>query len=246
MLRTYVVGRLWLGDVGQDSWEEINIVRKGRNYGWPRMEGNECYSPSTCDTTGLNVVAPLYVYPHDGSASVTGGFVYRGPSMPSLAGKYIYADYITGEMWALAWDGVNPPINSFLTTVPNVPSFDVDATGELFIASFGGDILRLFNSATPVRDEQPAAVLRIGPNPFEAGTTIAYSLAGPARVRTDVFDVAGRRVTTLLDRVAAPGAGSVTWTPRGRDGNRLPSGVYFVRFSLNGRALETHRVTLLQ
>lgn len=240
-------GRLWLGDVGQNNWEEIDIILKGRNYGWPRMEGNECFSPSTCDTTGLNLVAPLFVYSHNGgSASITGGFVYRGPSMPSLVGKYIYADYITGAVWALAWDGINLPVNSFLTTLPGIPSFGTDRTGELFIASFGGDIYRLFASATPVGREQPPTVLRIGPNPFQGGTTISYSLANAARVRIDVFDVAGRRVATLLDRTAPAGSGDVRWSARAADGSRLRSGVYFVRLSVNDHVLETRRVTLLQ
>jgi glucose/arabinose dehydrogenase len=98
---------LWLGDVGEAVWEEVNIVQKGRNFGWMVMEGYDCYPDSTiCDTTGTNNVLPIYTYPHGSEfgESITGGHVYRGPTAPSLWGKYVYADYPTGTMWALSYD----------------------------------------------------------------------------------------------------------------------------------------------
>jgi len=240
-------GRLWLGDVGEDSWEEINIVRKGRNYGWPRMEGNDCFSPSACDTAGLNIVPPLYTYPHIGSASITGGFVYRGPTIPSLVGKYIYADYITGDLSALSWDGVNPPTNTLLTSVDNISSFGVDKSGELFMASFDGHIYRLFATPTSV-PTPPVSISTItaAPNPFASSTHIAFTAPVSTRVSLDVFDVAGRRVAVLVSDQIARGPGAVEWNGRDSGGHRLGSGVYFVRLSLNGSAVETQRVTLLK
>lgn len=240
-------GNIWLGDVGQNTWEEINIVRSGRNYGWPRMEGNDCFQPSPCDTAGLNLVLPLFVYPHQGSASITGGFVYRGPTMPSLVGKYIYADYITGEIWALSWDGVNPPTNESLVSLGNVPSFGVDKDGELFMASFDGDIYRLFATATGV--ESPAIsrrYLTAGPNPFNERITLAFSLEASSRATLEVFDVSGRRVAVVMDREVASGRTAVDWKGIHRAGEPLASGVYFVRLSLNGNAVETRRVTLVK
>lgn len=240
-------GRLWLGDVGEDSWEEVNIIHKGRNYGWSRMEGNECFFPATCDTAGLNIVLPLFTYPHDGSNSITGGFVYRGATIQSLVGKYIYADFITGDMWALSWDGVNPPTNTFLTHVDNVPSFGVDKSGELFIPSFDGNIYRLF--ATPTGVETPAAsggALSMSPNPFRASTAISFAIAGSAPVQLEVFDVAGRRVTTLIDDVAPRGEHTTRWNGHDQGGRQLASGIYFVRLSVNGSVVETRRVTLLK
>jgi glucose/arabinose dehydrogenase len=239
-------GRLWLGDVGDNQWEEINIVRKGRNYGWPRMEGNECFQPSTCDTSGLNVVLPLWVYEHNGSASVTGGFVYRGATIPSLVGKYIYADFITGEMWALTWDGVNPPTNAFLTNLNSVPSFGIDKNNELFIASFDGNIYRLFATPTTVETSPARGALSIGPNPFHATTTIAFSMPAPGRVALEVFDVSGRRVTTLMEGAAPRGPNTMLWNGRDANGKALVSGVYFLRLSVDGEAVETRRVTLLK
>ena len=239
-------GRIWLGDVGENSWEEINIIRKGRNYGWPRMEGNECFSPSTCDTTGLNIVLPLYVYEHFGSASITGGFVYRGPSNPSLVGKYIYADYVTGEVSALTWNGVNPPTNALLTVEPGIPSFGVDKNGELFIASFDGNIYRLFATATAVDTPALAGALKIGPNPFGTSTHVAVSLMAPARVDLSVYDVAGRRVATLMKNQASRGLHSTVWNGRDESGRTLASGVYFVRLNLNGQTVETRRITMIK
>jgi glucose/arabinose dehydrogenase len=240
-------GRLWLGDVGQDTWEEVNLVKKGRNYGWPRMEGNDCFDPSTCDTAGLKIVLPLFVYPHNGgSASITGGFVYRGPSMPDLVGKYIYADFITDEISALSYDGVNPPVHSSLTSLFNVPSFGVDKDGELFMASFDGSIYRLFATPTTVQTPLAARALRIGPNPFQTATHISVNLSAPAQVEISVFDVAGRRVTTIMNAPAEKGMHTTNWSGRDGNGNPMGSGVYFVRLSLNGNATETRRVTLLK
>jgi glucose/arabinose dehydrogenase len=241
-------GRLWLGDVGQDTWEEINIVRKGRNYGWPRMEGNDCFDPDTCDTTGLNIVLPLLAYPHDGSNSITGGFVYRGATIPSLVGKYIYADFITGDMWALAWDGVNPPTNTFLANQSNIPSFGVDKDGELFIPSFDGRIYRLFATPTSVSTPAPApgSLGAIRPNPFQSNATIEFSLSARARVTLEVFDVAGRRVTTLVDEMADAGAHTATWNDRDANGRSQPSGVYFCRLMVGGEPADARRIILLK
>jgi glucose/arabinose dehydrogenase len=238
-------GRLWLADVGQDNWEEINIVRKGRNYGWPRMEGNACFSPQPCDTSGLNVVPPLFAYPHEGSASVTGGFVYRGSRIPSLVGDYIYADFITGEIWALSWNGINPPSNAFLTTLHSIPSFGIDKDGEVFMASFGGDIYELFLTATSVPTPAASTTLAVAPNPFQTHTTISFSSPPSAGVTLDVFDVAGRRVTTL-DIARTGTAGEVRWDGRDETGRPLGSGVYFVRLSVDGNAVATRRVTLIK
>ncbi|HKW15773.1 MAG TPA: PQQ-dependent sugar dehydrogenase [Candidatus Krumholzibacteria bacterium] len=241
-------GRLWLGDVGENSWEEIDIIRKGRNYGWPRMEGNDCFSPSTCDTTGLSIVLPLYEYSHDGGGgAITGGFVYRGPSIPSLFGKYIYADYITGDLSALSWDGVNPPTNTLLENVSSVPSFGVDKDNELFMVSFDGTIYRLF--ATPTTTPTPGAsrsAITASPNPFASSTHIEFTAPASARVALDVFDVAGHRVAVLANENVAGGAGAVEWSGRDTTGQPLRSGVYFLRLSVNGKTAQTHRVTLVR
>lgn len=134
---------LWVGDVGQNAWEEIHIVEKGLNYGWDIIEGSNCYEPaSDCDKTGLEL--PVYEYSHNsGDHSITGGYVYRGPSMPELEGLYVYADFISGRIWALDPSNLNDPGNTLLHQADfNVSSFGIDQNNELYICGFDGKIYR--------------------------------------------------------------------------------------------------------
>jgi len=92
-------GKLFCADVGQDKWEEIDLIQKGKNYGWKIMEGNHCYDPATgCNTKGLE--GPIAEYDHKEGISVTGGYVYRGKKFPALNGKYIFGDW-SGKMYYL-------------------------------------------------------------------------------------------------------------------------------------------------
>lgn len=142
-------GRLWAGDVGQSTIEEVDIIEKGKNYGWKIMEGSSCYSPSSgCDQTGLEL--PVWEYTHSTGFSITGGYVYRGSQPTALAGAYIYADYVTGKIWALYYDAMNPAENILLfDTDLNISSFGVDGGGELYICSFDGKIYRLKRIVKP-------------------------------------------------------------------------------------------------
>ncbi|HEX6942231.1 MAG TPA: PQQ-dependent sugar dehydrogenase [Gemmatimonadaceae bacterium] len=241
-------GRMWVGDVGDDDWEEIDIVKKGRNYGWPRLEGNMCFYPAVCDTVGLNLVAPLFVYPHAPLGSVTGGFVYRGSANPAWVGKYIYGDFMTEQVYALTWDGVNPPTNQALKTLFRFASFGVDKDGEFFMPSFnGGGIYRLFYSTTGVDTPAlPGALISVSPNPFQSSTAIAFTMPGEAHVTLEIFDIAGRRVATLIDRRMGSGAQSVRWDGRGDGGAMQPSGVYVGRLAVDGRSVATQRMVFLK
>lgn len=150
----FPTGRLWAGDVGQGSYEEIDIIENGKNYGWNKMEGFNCYG--TCDTTGKGFTRPVWEYTHSattGGLSVTGGYVYRGASLPGLYGKYIYADYQYGSVWALNYDGVNPATNVLLHDTTNnsffMSSFGVDQNNELFVFRYGntiGEIFKIVNT----------------------------------------------------------------------------------------------------
>ncbi|PRY07377.1 glucose/arabinose dehydrogenase [Pontibacter ummariensis] len=139
-------GRLWAADVGQNKLEEIDIIEKGGNYGWRIMEGSDCYNPSSnCDQTGL--IQPVHEYTHADGVSVTGGFVYRGKAIPELQGKYIYADYASGKVWALTLneDGTKAANTLLLTTGFPVSSFGQDQHNELLLLRYGrgGKIYRL-------------------------------------------------------------------------------------------------------
>lgn len=136
-------GRLWTGDVGQNAWEEIDIIEKGGNYGWNTMEGNHCYDPKTgCDRAGLK--GPIHEYDRNAGISITGGFVYRGPSLKSLVGKYIYADFATRRVWALEHKDLSRPVNTLLFEAAfNISSFGVDQNQELYLCGFDGKIHKL-------------------------------------------------------------------------------------------------------
>lgn len=102
-------GRLWAADVGEGNLEEIDIVQKADNYGWPMMEGMSCVE--SCKTTGL--ASPIWQYSHDLGCSVTGGYVVQS-APPSLMGKYVFADFCSGNVWALAFDGVSERLATLL------------------------------------------------------------------------------------------------------------------------------------
>ncbi|MDQ6843041.1 MAG: PQQ-dependent sugar dehydrogenase [Bacteroidota bacterium] len=128
-------GQLFAGDVGQDLWEEVDIIRKGANYGWRLMEGTHCYNPATnCDTTGIT--PPITEYSHQVGVSVIGGYVYNGQQIPALKGKYIFADWI-GKVFYLQQDGTGWTRGTVL--LQNMPEnkritgFGEDTEGELYI-----------------------------------------------------------------------------------------------------------------
>ena len=128
-------GNLWAADVGQNEWEELNIIEKGKNYGWRIMEGKHCYNPEDdCDTKGL--VLPIWEYGHNemGGYSITGGFVYNGKSAPGLSNKYVYADYVNGKIWTFAL--VNGKVNNKLLADTDylISTFGTDENDELYFA----------------------------------------------------------------------------------------------------------------
>ncbi|WP_345244545.1 PQQ-dependent sugar dehydrogenase [Nibrella saemangeumensis] len=138
-------GRLWAGDVGQNELEEIDIIEKGGNYGWRLTEGRDCYNPkNNCDQG--NLVGPVWQYPHEnGNVSVTGGVVYRGKAQPDLQNKYIYADYASGRVWALTYNGTKATDNQVLVNrAGTISAFGEDANGEMYLLDHGsGRVLKL-------------------------------------------------------------------------------------------------------
>jgi glucose/arabinose dehydrogenase len=137
-------GALWLADVGQNKWEEIDLIVRGGNYGWNRREGAHCFKSRTCSSEGL--IDPVVEYGHNEGCSVTGGHVYRGRSLPALAGAYLYADYCSGKIWGLvprSGGGYASP-RTLLETAFRIASFGEDANGELYVLDHqGGRVYRL-------------------------------------------------------------------------------------------------------
>ncbi|MFB9277462.1 PQQ-dependent sugar dehydrogenase [Cohnella cellulosilytica] len=136
-------GRLWAADVGQNRFEEINLIERGGNYGWRLMEGTECFNPKNgCQQEDL--IDPLFVYGRDDGISVTGGYVYRGNELSDLTGWYVYADYGMGTIWALREreDGTAEH-RTLLRSEENITSFGLDAEGELYLCTGDGKVLRM-------------------------------------------------------------------------------------------------------
>jgi len=154
-------GDLWVGDVGQGAWEEIDRVDPGFNYGWNIMEGNHCYDAGSCDTTGL--VLPVAEYGHDVGISVTGGYVYRGGAMPDLLGDYVFGDFGTGRIWRIVdADQGGTQVELLISSGLNISSFGQDDHGEVYVVSYAdGCIYRLANN-DEVFAEAPARLSDTG------------------------------------------------------------------------------------
>lgn len=123
-------GNLFCGDVGQNEWEEVNLIEKGKNYGWRIMEGNHCYEPPVnCNHSGL--VMPIAEYDHAEGKSITGGYVYRGSASADMNGKYVFADW-TGKFFMLSVGAASVAWDRYLLTLKNF-------SGEFYVNSFGED-----------------------------------------------------------------------------------------------------------
>ena len=137
-------GLLWVGDVGQNKFEEIDIVEKGGNYGWNVLEGFHCHPDSTSSCDSEEFEAPIIEYDRDEGCSVTGGYVYRGSIFNFLYGSYIYGDFCSGLIWALNYDGTKiVDVTILVDSDLIISSFGEDEEGELYILSFDNKIYRL-------------------------------------------------------------------------------------------------------
>ncbi len=129
-------GKLWAADVGQNFWEEIDIITKGGNYGWNLRESKHEFAPNST-SRGPGMIDPIWEYDHDSGKSITGGHVYRGKKLPELAGHYLYADYVSGRLWALKYDESKKSVVANRTIPYNgsalpVISFGEDEAGEVY------------------------------------------------------------------------------------------------------------------
>lgn len=248
-----LTGRLWVGDVGQDSWEEVDIVEPGKNYGWRIMEGSHCYNPASgCDTTGLRF--PIIDYSHAYGIAITGGYVYRGTARPDLVGAYIYGDYGSGRVWMLtAPDGVLLS-DTLLFQLPfSISSFGTDENSELYFVSYSGSSTDKIYRFAP----QPAVGVGKGPganspsgyelsynypNPFNPTTDIQFTIPVGTNYHTSlrVYDIFGREIAVLVNGRQSAGVHTVTF-----DASNLASGVYFYRLS-TGTFTQTRKMIMVK
>jgi glucose/arabinose dehydrogenase len=143
-------GDLWAGDVGQDTWEEIDIIRRGGNYGWNLREAMHPFGPSGSPPRP-NLIEPIWEYHHNVGKSITGGHVYRGRDVPELEGAYLYADYVTGQIWALWYDMNKQQVTANREILPKgtpVMSFGEDDEGEVYFVTQEGGIYKFASPRT--------------------------------------------------------------------------------------------------
>ncbi len=160
-------GELWTGDVGQDAVEEVNIVRRGANYGWNVMEGSSCFRAASCEASGME--APVTEYDHRLGCSVTGGYVYRGERLPELQGVYLYADFCTGFIWGLRHDGERVTEEGQIAEAPfQIASFGEDEAGEVYILGFDGGV---YTFAPPPGQAPSPLTPTLMPTPTSAPTS---------------------------------------------------------------------------
>jgi len=229
-----VTNFLYCADVGQNSWEEIDILQKGKNYGWRCYEGNHSYNPANCGNSSMYTM-PIKEYPHSDGQSITGGYVYRGTTITELLGAYIYADYVNGRIWFLRYNGSVVTEEGLLLDSPyNISSFGEDEQKELYLCAFNGRIYK-FQSPTGIKEERANELLKNSfslsqnfPNPFNPKTTIHVSLSSPSVVSLNVYDILGKEIASLLNNENKDaGKFKVEF-----DATTVPNGIYFYRLSV--------------
>jgi hypothetical protein len=138
---------VYIGDVGHESLEEVDVVALdgggGTNFGWLRMEGTECFQAG-CDPEAEHLTLPVYEYPHAEGCSITAGRVYRGAAIPEMTGRFFFSDWCTGWIRSLRLEGATAvDVQQHLDQVGQVNGFGEDASGELYVLTWAGELLRL-------------------------------------------------------------------------------------------------------
>jgi uncharacterized repeat protein (TIGR03806 family) len=157
-------GQLWVGDVGESAWEELDIVELGGNYGWHCREGKHAFDNTGCPANGF--IDPILEYPHDASGDlvIIGGVVYRGNALPALRGRYIFGDFSSGRIWALKDDGAGGYTQEELINTPDgISRFALGNDGELYYAeNSGGHLRKIIPAGAPVPDTIPSTLTASG------------------------------------------------------------------------------------
>jgi hypothetical protein len=249
------MGDMFIADVGQSQWEEVNFQPAdstgGENYGWRLMEGNHCFNPSAnCNDGSLTL--PVTEYSHSlGKCSVTGGYRYRGSANPELAGIYFFADFCTGQIWGMEDDGFGGWIVAeLLDTAFAISTFGEDESGELYFAHLSPDgaIYRIKSVAplSTISLQSPANESILSSPPIftwlaDGGTNNTYavdfapSLAGPVfstreNLNLTINDPSWTMPVLVWDFI--PSGSFIFWRVRGADLDEVPpvvvtSGIIF-------------------
>lgn len=232
-----MTGDMWIGDVGQGNLEEIDFQAAastgGENYGWRCYEGTVPYNTNDCGAS-TDYTFPIHAYESNLpiGCSVTGGFVYRGATFPLLYGKYIYADYCSGKIWALEQDESGEWINTELFDGPNsrYVSFGEDHEGELYLAGINGDIYQVQDITTPTRDIPLQADLNLRPNPFGSEFWVEGTLPESGRYLLQLLNAQGQKIWESTRQLEISFQQKI-------DVKDLPKGIYLFRLEKDGASL---------
>jgi glucose/arabinose dehydrogenase len=138
-------GEIWAGDVGQGAWEEVDKIQAGENYGWDEREGAHCFEPATgCSTSSVD---PITEYSRSSGQSITGGYVYRGATIPELQGSYVYGDFSSGRIWAIPATSQQGAVGEeILNTTLSIASFAEDNDGEIYVINYAGEVYQVVDA----------------------------------------------------------------------------------------------------
>ena len=227
---------LWVGDVGQNLYEEVDHVQAGGNYGWRLREGMHCYDPATNCTTsadGSPLIDPVAEYSHALGNSITGGYVYRGSAIPSLVGRYVFGDFGSGTVFALLPDSAGTlQVTQILSTGTSISSFGQGNDGELYFVNYGGTLHKIVPGAAPANPIKTLLSQTGCMNPSNP-TQPAAGLIPYTPVAQFWSDGASKaRWMALPDNTKITVEADGDWT--------FPTGTVLVKnFTLNGQLIET-------
>jgi glucose/arabinose dehydrogenase len=239
-----VSGQIWCADVGQDLYEEIDIIQNGNNYGWRIMEGLHCYNPPTnCNQTGLTL--PIKEYGHGPECAIIGGYIYRGLRRPELTARYIYGDLCSKKIWKLYYvGGIIQEDQYLVTAASSINSFGTDQNRELYVLCGNGSIYKFGLNPIGIQPiNSTASEYRLEqnyPNPFNPGTEITYSIPKESHVRLKIYNSAGQEVISLVNENQNQGTYKIQWNAAD-----YPSGAYYYVLTA-GTFTETKKMVLIK
>jgi len=228
-----LTNKLWCADVGQNQWEEINIITNGGNYGWRCYEGKHPYNLSGC--TG-SYIFPIYEYPRNEGISITGGYVYRGNQFPELSGKYIYGDFGSKKIWALSYDG-STTSNELISISPQaISSFGLDEQNEIYVVGYEGKIYKLVKPTKVEEKKSKFELFKIEkpfPNPTNGTIKIRYEIQKDefnslAKVTLTIYNILGEKLFVTTDEKVNSGNYEIEF-----DTNQMKSGIYLAEMTIN-------------
>lgn len=226
-------GDLWIADVGQNQYEEVNRAtasESGLNYGWRCYEGNTAYNTSGC-AAQATMKSPLFTTNHtNGFCSITGGYVYRGTQYPNFQGRYFFSDYCKAQIGSS--DGLGNVTFSATFSGNNFVSFGEDVNGELYVASINGTIYKLIDSSLSVTENNLTSV-KVYPNPVTDELYISNSDNANPISNIEILDVQGKSILKETNK-----SQPITYI----NTNYLSSGLYFLKITNDSGSHFIHKL----